>query len=88
MQVIRLSRIAGQGLERALGTATSGGAGQITISKTFTMTSDQNQTFTINKAGLFNASSGGTLVAVALINNPPTLQAGDSIIINWQININ
>lgn len=78
--------ITSQGLERAQGTVTSGGTGQITISKTFTMTSGANPSFTINKAGLFN-SSGDTLVAVALINNPPTLQEGDSITINWQINI-
>ncbi|GBC73791.1 hypothetical protein HRbin04_01197 [archaeon HR04] len=51
------------------------------------MTSGPSTGFTINKAGLFNSSSGGTLVAVALINNPPTLQEGDSITINWQINI-
>ncbi|MEM0029334.1 MAG: hypothetical protein QW572_00520 [Candidatus Nitrosocaldus sp.] len=79
--------ITSQGLERAQGTATPGSTGQITISKTFTMTSGANSTFTINKAGLFNSSSGGILVAVALISNPPTLQAGDSITINWQINI-
>lgn len=79
--------ITSQGLERAQGTATSGGTGQITISKTFTMTSGNQTSFTINKAGLFDSSSGGTLVAVALISNPPTLQAGDSITINWQINI-
>ncbi|SPC33315.1 MULTISPECIES: phage tail fiber protein [Candidatus Nitrosocaldus] len=82
-----VGEITSQGLERAQGTATSGGTGQITISKTFTMTSGANPSFTINKAGLFDSSSGGTLVAVALINNPPTLQEGDSITINWQINI-
>ncbi|MCS7140829.1 MAG: hypothetical protein NZ888_01420 [Candidatus Nitrosocaldus sp.] len=79
--------ITGQGLARAQGTATLGGTGQITISKKFTMESGANPTFTINKAGLFDQASGGTLVAVALISNPPTLQAGDSITINWQINI-
>ncbi|MEM4207625.1 MAG: hypothetical protein QXW96_03270 [Candidatus Nitrosocaldus sp.] len=79
--------ITSQGLERAQGTATPGSTGQITISKTFTMTAGAQSTFTINKAGLFDSASGGTLVAVALISNPPTLQVGDSITINWQINI-
>ncbi|MEM2923263.1 MAG: hypothetical protein QW560_02465, partial [Candidatus Nitrosocaldus sp.] len=46
--------ITSQGLERAQGTATPGSTGQITISKTFTMTSGANSTFTINKAGLFD----------------------------------
>ncbi|MFN4336479.1 MAG: hypothetical protein ACK4FV_02720 [Candidatus Nitrosocaldus sp.] len=82
-----VGEIISQGLGRAQGTATNGGTGQITISKTFTMTSGNQTSFTINKAGLFDSSSGGTLVAVALISNPPTLQAGDSITINWQINI-
>ena len=72
------------GLDRAQGTyAVVAGAGNWTISKTFTADSDNILT---NSTGLFNATSGGTMLAENSFTLA-TLQTDDTIALTWQINL-
>lgn len=74
------------GLARAQGAyAHVAGASTYTITKTFT--SGTATARTPAKAGLFNASSSGTMAFETPITNPPPLQLGDSITITWTITI-
>lgn len=62
-------------------------AGATTYTETKTFTSGTATPRTPAKAGLFNASSGGTMAFETLITNPPPLQLGDAITITWTITI-
>ena len=71
------------GLERAQGTFVDGGTGTWNITHTFTATTS----FTgVRLAGLFNQSSGGTMLAE---NNftAVNLESGDQLTITWQITV-
>ena len=70
------SEITTNGFARAAGTyAHTGGSNTFTISHTFTATGTQ----TINKEGVFNASSVGTLGFESAEPSPPTLVSGDTL---------
>lgn len=74
------------GLARAQATDahTSGNPSSV-LSYTFTYTGSSS--VTIAKVGLFNASSGGTLVLETLLTTSGTVSAsGDTIMIQWTIN--
>lgn len=75
---------AGGGLIRAQATyAHTNGTGTTTLTKTFTANANDGASNTVNKAGLFNAASVGTLVLETAVPSPPTLVAGDSVAITW-----
>lgn len=76
------SELVGEGLSRAQATyAHTNGTTTTALTKTFTMSSGTSRT--INKAGLFNASSTGTLTFTTLVPSPPTLVPGDSVAVTW-----
>lgn len=55
--------------------AHTGGTATYTLTKTFT----SDQTVTIRKMAVFNASSGGTMVFESLLNADASLVSGDSL---------
>lgn len=59
------------------------GASTYTLTKTFT----SDQTITIAKFAVFNASSGGTMCFESLLSSPRTLAPGDSFQIIYTITI-
>lgn len=63
--------------------AHTNGTNTVTLTRTFNATN----TRTINKAGLLNASTVGTLAFTTLVPNPPTLVSGDSVAITWTFTI-
>ena len=70
------SELSTSGMSRVLATyAHTAGANTFTQSNTFTATG----TVTINKEGLFNASSVGTLGFESAEPSPPTLVSGDTL---------
>lgn len=74
--------LTGEGFARAQATyAHTNGTNTTTLTKTFTMSSGTSRT--INKAGLFNASSSGTLAYSTLVPSPPTLVPGDQVAFTW-----
>lgn len=78
------AEITTQGLARAQATyAHTNGTSTTTLTKTFTMTAGAETDFTVSKAGLFNASSAGTLAYSTLMPSPPTLVSGDQIAVTW-----
>jgi hypothetical protein len=78
--------LVGNGLQRQLATyAHTEGATTYTLTKTFTSTDPTPRT--INKVGIFNASTGGTLVFTTLVPSPPTLQANDKLTITETVSI-
>lgn len=77
--------IASGGLERAIGAYThTNGTTSYKISKTFTASSAHTA---VAKAGLFNASSGGTMVFETLLSSTATLAINDTLTIEWTVNI-
>jgi hypothetical protein len=56
-----------------------------TLTKTFTSSDGTNRT--INKVGVFNASSAGTLVFETAVPTPPTLVSGDSLTVTETVSI-
>lgn len=79
------AEIAAGGLTRAEGTyAHTGGATFYTITRTFTASAVHTG---VSKAGLFTAVSAGTMAFETLLNNPATLQIGDTLTITWTVNI-
>jgi len=58
-----------------------------TLTNTFTANVNDGSTNTINKIGVFNAASAGTLVFETAVPNPPTLVPGDSVAITETVNI-
>lgn len=65
--------------------AHTGGASTYTLTKTFT--SADATTRTINKIGVLNASSSGTLVFTTAVPSPPVLVSGDSLTITETVSI-
>jgi len=79
------SEIASGGLERAIGAYShTASTTSYKISKTFTATSTHTA---VAKAGLFNASSSGTLVFTTLLSSTATLAINDTLTIEWTVNI-
>lgn len=76
------SELAVEGFTRAQGIyAHTTGTGTTTISKTFTMSGGTSRT--LRHAGLFNASSSGTMAYKTAIPSAPTLVSGDSMAVTW-----
>lgn len=79
------SEITTGGLARAQGAFThTAGTTVYKITKTFTATGTHAN---VTKAGLFNASSGGTLVFETLIASAFSLFSSDTVTIEWTVNI-
>lgn len=78
--------LTGGGFIRALATFAMGaGAFSYTLTKTFT--SSDATARTINKIGIFNAATVGTLVFETAVPSPPTLVSGDQLTITSTISI-
>lgn len=76
------------GLNRAQATyAHTAGTTSYTLTKTFTMNSNDGTTATPAKIGVFNASSSGTMVFETAIPNPPTMVPGDQLTITETVSI-
>lgn len=59
------------------------GTATYTLVKTFT----SDQTITINKIGVFNASTGGTLVFETMLNAPGALVSGDQLTVTETVTL-
>lgn len=80
------SELTASGLGRAQAVyAHTGGTLTYTLTKTFT--SSDATPRTINKIGVFNAVSTGTLVFATAVPSPPTLVSGDSLTITETVDI-
>lgn len=80
------SELAIEGLSRALGTyAHTTNATSYTVSFTFTKTGATART--INKYGLFNAASVGTMPFESAMPSPPVVTAADTIAVTVTVNI-
>lgn len=77
------------GLIRATATyAHTGGAATYTLTKTFTVNGNDSIPVTVGKAGVFNASSAGTLVWETLLSATATLSAiGDALTITETVTV-
>lgn len=80
--------VASGGLNRAQATyAHTNGTNTVVLTKTFTINTNDGSPKTPAKAGLLNASSGGTLGYSTPISNPPPLVfasgTGDSMATTW-----
>lgn len=74
--------ITGEGLARAQATyAHTNGTNTTTLTKTFTKTSGADRT--IAKAGLFNASSAGTMPYSTLVSPVAAMTINDSVAVTW-----
>lgn len=70
------------GLNRAVATyAHTTGTNTYTLSKTYTANGNDGASNTIQKIGVFNASTNGTLVFETAVSNPPVLVSGDQLTI-------
>lgn len=71
----------GGGLVRGVGTyAHTGGASTATLTRTFTANGSDSLPVTLAKAGVFNASSGGSMPFESLLSPTATVSAsGDSV---------
>lgn len=77
---------AGGGLNRAQATyAHTIGTGTTTLTKTFTANSNDGASSAVNKGGLFNLSSAGTMSLETLLTTPPTLLPADSVAVTWTV---
>lgn len=77
--------IASGGLARAEGTyAHTNGTTSYTITFTFTATATHTA---VHKAGLFNASSAGTMVFETNLSSDVSLVSSDTLTITWTVNI-
>lgn len=79
----------GGGLIRATATyAHTGGVSTWTLTKTFTVNGSDSIPVTVGKAGVFNASSSGTLVWETLLSATATLSAiGDALTITETVTV-
>lgn len=68
-------------------TSNTGTSATYTLTKTFTANANDGASNTINKIGVFNAASAGTLVFETLVPNAPTLIPGDSVAITETVTI-
>jgi len=81
-----LGELTAGGFARAVGVyAYTAGASNWTLSKTFT--SADATTRTLQKIGIFNASTAGTLVFETAIPSPPALVSGDQVALTSTISI-
>jgi hypothetical protein len=79
---------AGGGLNRAQATyAHTAGTSSYTLTKTFTANSSDGASNTIEKIGVFNAASSGTMFLETAVPSPPTLVAGDQLTITENVSI-
>jgi hypothetical protein len=79
------SEIAAGGLGRAAGTyAHTAGTNTYTIEATFTASATHTN---VAKAGLFSASSGGTLAFATLLPSTATLNSGDTLTVTWTVTL-
>jgi uncharacterized membrane protein len=79
------SEIASGGLTRVAGTyAHTPGATSYTITASWTASATHTA---VAKAGLFNASSSGTMAFTTLLNATATLASGDQLQVTWTVNI-
>jgi hypothetical protein len=79
------SEINSGGLARAIGTYShTNGTSSYKITKVFTATASHTA---VAKAGLFNASSSGTMVFETLLASTATLAIDDTLTIEWTVNI-
>lgn len=77
--------IASGGLTRVAGTyAHTPGATSYTITANWTASATHTA---VAKAGLFNASSSGTMAFTTLLNATATLASGDQLQVTWTVNI-
>jgi hypothetical protein len=80
------SELTASGLGRAQATyAHTASSGTYTLSKTFTSADATPRT--IQKIGVFNASSAGTLVFETALPSPPTLVSGDQLTVTETVSI-
>lgn len=79
----------GGGLVRAAGTyAHTNGTSTYTITNTFTANGSDSLPVTIAKVGIFNASSGGSIVFETLLGTTATLSAsGDTLTITQTVTL-
>jgi hypothetical protein len=79
----------GGGLIRKAGTyAHTTGAANYTITTVFTANGSDSLPVTINKRGIFDAASGGTLVFTSAVPSPPTISAsGDTLTLTDTISL-
>ena len=81
-----LGELTAGGFARAVGVyAYTAGASNWTLSKTFT--SADATTRTLQKIGIFNAATVGTLVFETAIPSPPALVSGDQVALTSTISI-
>lgn len=80
------SELSGSGLGRSAATFAHTAA-STTYTLVYTWTSSDGTARTINKIGVFNASSTGTLVFTSLVPSPPTLVSGDSLQVTVTVDI-
>lgn len=59
------------------------GQASYTLTKTFT----SDQVVTVQKQGIFNAASGGTLVFESLLDAPAVLRSGDQVAITVTVSL-
>lgn len=76
------TELAVEGFTRAQAAyAHTDGTNTVVMTKTFTMSGGTSRT--IRHAGLFNASSAGTMAYKTAVPSPPTLVSGDSVAATW-----
>jgi hypothetical protein len=79
---------AGGGLNRAQALyAHTAGTSSYTLTKTFTANASDGASNTIQKIGIFNAASSGTMFLETAVPNPPTLVSGDQLTITETVSI-
>lgn len=78
------AEISGSGYSRAAYTVTRSNPSGNVIQYVATLTGITSS-ITVQEAGLFNAASGGTLIAHQLTTAFPLAQASDSLQITWQV---
>lgn len=77
--------ISTDGLSRALATYShTSGIASYTLQKVFNVTGGPH---TVAKSGLFNAASLGTMAFEALFASSATVNASDTLTVNWQVNL-
>lgn len=79
---------AGGGLIRALATyAHTAGTTTYTLSRTFTANATDGASNTVQKAGIFTAAAGGTMVFETAVPSPPVMVAGDQLTVTLTVNM-
>lgn len=79
--------ITNNGLERAVATFSHAGGGATSYTLSHTFTKSGGTSVTIQKAGCFDAATGGNMVFETLFGDPATLVSGDELTVTWTVNI-